>query len=705
MGTERKSLTVNELFSGIGAQYRGIQETGVYACKVNCTSEIDATAIIGYATLHCGLTLQLLENYTYPEHSTMCDELNKLGVQKKVSEPTDWHKVQDIAYVRKVWLSCKLSKNCGDISKVEALSEADLWTYSFPCFPMGTLVYTIDGYKPIEELSVGSFVLTHKGRYRKVTHTSVNMTDALYTLSLRNGESLKTTERHPFYVKENDRAEPKWVYAAEIQPGWFVATPLTQSEGIPEIPLDLIFSKELCQFFAYYVRYGLPTTEDKVTLYNVGTDMSYILNCLNWLGVQHRVFDDNVSVEKQGLGTFCTEFGKDFSNRHLTRYIMNLPLQYLRSFLSAFLRSEKPVQSRILAYDISACIHNAYQRCCSVVACANTYYVKDTVGVVFDTGAYLWREIDGVAKNECSCPVYNLTVSDDNTYVVQNIAVHNCQDLSGIGKQEGIKQGTRSGLLLEVGRLLQTAKVQGILPKYLLMENVPNLLRRKHIEAYKRWLLFLDELGYDTYTKVISGIDCNVPQNRRRCFGISVLRGTLKKPYEFPESLPLQRHLCDLLENLPTEYRINVLSMLRCSLKNKKAGNGFCFTVHNPSKAYIANTITTKAGGRVTDNFVFVEDYNTDTKVSMNDLLSEHNIPIETLAEVPVRKLSPTECFRLMGFKDADVCKLRQQGICDTDLYKLAGNSIIVDCISFIMKQLYLIQSGGYENREDIDDI
>lgn len=76
-----------------------------------------------------------------------------------------------------------------------------------------------------------------------------------------------------------------------------------------------------------------------------------------------------------------------------------------------------------------------------------------------------------------------------------------CQDISVAGKQEGIKEGTRSGLLYEVERLLEVSEK----PKYLLLENVKNLVGKGHKADFDKWLNRLEEMGYNNYWKVLNG--------------------------------------------------------------------------------------------------------------------------------------------------------------------------------------------------------
>lgn len=116
-----------------------------------------------------------------------------------------------------------------------------------------------------------------------------------------------------------------------------------------------------------------------------------------------------------------------------------------------------------------------------------------------------------------------------------------CTDLSLAGKQEGMAKGsgTRSGLLWEVERLLNEIDE---LPQVLLMENVPQVI----CEDFFEWCRFLENKGYKNYYKLMNSKNYGVPQNRNRCFMVSLLGDYL---YEFPAPFPLKKRLKDVLED------------------------------------------------------------------------------------------------------------------------------------------------------------
>ena len=239
-----------------------------------------------------------------------------------------------------------------------------------------------------------------------------------------------------------------------------------------------------------------------------------------------------------------------------------------------------------------------------------------------------------------------------------------CTDISVAGEQKGISKDTRSGLLLEVERLLLKAKENGTLPKYLLLENVKNLVGKKFIKDFERWLSFLNSLGYYSNWEVLNAKDYGIPQNRERVFVVSSLENI---HYVFPKKQELKSKMKDLLEeHVPEKYYLSE-KYLKC-FSDMKNRNGFIrgerFNPRKLEDCNIAFAITTRAGDRATDNFIKTGE--------------------------KIRKLTPLEVWRLMGFSDNDFYAAKSTGISDAQLYKQAGNSIVVTVLEAIFRQLLL---------------
>ena len=248
-----------------------------------------------------------------------------------------------------------------------------------------------------------------------------------------------------------------------------------------------------------------------------------------------------------------------------------------------------------------------------------------------------------------------------------------CQDLSILGKQKGISKGTRSGLLLEVERLLLKAKENKTLPKYLLLENVKNLVGKKFIKDFEKWLNFLNSLGYYSNWDVLNAKDYGIPQNRERVFVVSSLDNIY---YKFPKPLELKSKMKDLLEEKVEEKYYLSEKAIRC-LSDNKNRNGFIrsekFNPRKLEECKTAFSITTRAGERATDNFI-IQKGRGFNKGGIKKIIpaitssswQENNL----LNDTRIRKLTPLECWRLMGFRDLDYYAAKSSGISDTQLYK-----------------------------------
>lgn len=147
-----------------------------------------------------------------------------------------------------------------------------------------------------------------------------------------------------------------------------------------------------------------------------------------------------------------------------------------------------------------------------------------------------------------------------------------CQDISVAGKGAGIKEGTRSGLLFEVERLLRVALEKGTLPKYLLLENVKNLVSKKFKADFDKWLDYLAELGYTNYWKVLNAKDYGIPQNRERVFCVSI-RGK-HEPFVFPKPKELTIRLRDMIDEMVDEKfylkESTIRSILRSTFNSRR---------------------------------------------------------------------------------------------------------------------------------------
>ena len=252
----------------------------------------------------------------------------------------------------------------------------------------------------------------------------------------------------------------------------------------------------------------------------------------------------------------------------------------------------------------------------------------------------------------------NFGIVDTNYYTYVMTYSFPCQDLSLAGKQAGMEKGsgTRSGMLWEVERILDEMSIKGKegLPQVLLMENVPEVIGSNNIKHFAKWLEKLESLGYHCYWQVLNAKDYGVPQNRERCFMVSILGDYW---YEFPKKQKELNH--NWVDNKSKHYYFTENDL-------RKISNWKTFEKPlNDIKKYGDIIPTLVARGQISNASMVIFD---DGKGKRN--------------------LSPKECFRLMGVRDADFDNIAQNQS-NASLYHLAGDSIVVNVLMAIFKNMF----------------
>lgn len=239
-----------------------------------------------------------------------------------------------------------------------------------------------------------------------------------------------------------------------------------------------------------------------------------------------------------------------------------------------------------------------------------------------------------------------------------------CQDISIAGEQKGVKEGeTRSGLYYEGLRILKEKK-----PTLSIIENVKNLTGKKFKTEFEQILKDLDEAGYNTYWKVLNAKDYGILQDRERVFIVSIRKDIDNGKFEFPNKCNNNITFKDFLDkkvhdkyyksniflskNKYENFKYNKLSVI------KLIDNGDRITHRCDGLIY-----TLTASGRNCGNNQYICDIG--------------------------RVLTPFESFKFMGFDYLDCEKCMNNGISDTQLYKQAGNSIVVDVLYYILLEIY----------------
>lgn len=178
-----------------------------------------------------------------------------------------------------------------------------------------------------------------------------------------------------------------------------------------------------------------------------------------------------------------------------------------------------------------------------------------------------------------------------------------CQAMSMAGKRAGMVEGsgTTSSLGWEIIRILRECGEDGAMPRVLVMENVPQVHDFKNGREFRRMRDALTELGYANRYKDMNAKDYGVPQNRARCFMVSVLGLGEDEEIRFPEPIPLPKVLKDYAEkSVPDKYCLSD-AMLKFFLRHSEE-SGFTFRPLT-AESSVSRTVCARVPDGTTDNY------------------------------------------------------------------------------------------------------
>lgn len=326
----------------------------------------------------------------------------------------------------------------------------------------------------------------------------------------------------------------------------------------------------------------------------------------------------------------------------------------------------------------------------------------EKVGIPFDLVG--WSEIDknAITAHNALFPQYKDRNYGDITKIdwcnVPDFDLFTysspCQDFSIAGKMRGGQEnsGTRSSLLWVCREAIRIKR-----PKMCILENVDNLVSVKFYPLFREWEQVLAGMGYCNYVKVINAVDAGIPQNRKRVFLVSIL--DQDRYFEFPapkEDVICLNRLLENDDNVDKRYYIDERRLR--------------IIVHHGDMVYVKDN--TLAGYKeVLPGGVF--DTNYLNSLSRRGRVKGGGMICPTLTasnsqailryikgkdgRSRFRRLTERECFRLQGVNDSQFNLIQASGVSSTQQYTMAGNSICVDVLEGIFKNLIL----GCEKPED----
>lgn len=511
-----------DFFAGIGGFRRGMELAG-HECVGFC--EFDKFATASYISMHL---------LTEEQRKTLED----IPIKKRQKE------ILKEEYRNGEWYA-------NDIRRVYAgdIPKADCWCFGFPCFAKGTYILTEKGYIPIEDVSVGDKVLTHKGRWRKVTATMRRDGARLWDVNGFGILPTRTTAEHPYYVTKPDQPM-EFKKVEQLDDSWYstMVLPDAESDG---------YSKEMWWIIGRYLADGWRVErKDRPSggriVFAISDDKRAEFEQRLREAKLHGTYTKERTCGKyhvcnNQLYEYLEKFGKYAHGKRIPREALCLPREKAKYFFDGYMSGDgrndrEEATSTSAALILGMCI--IAQRLGKSVPAV--YYTRRDEKCVIqgrecrqrDTytfrissksvkghyrARYVCRELYQPTESDDFGTVYNISVEEDNSYVANGAIVHNCQDISVAGKQAGF-QGNRSSLFFRVMYLVRQLEEENK-PTYLFIENVKNLLSVNGGWDFARLLIEMERGGYDAEWQVLNSKDFGVPQNRERCFIVGHLRG------------------------------------------------------------------------------------------------------------------------------------------------------------------------------------
>lgn len=439
----------------------------------------------------------------------------------------------------------------GDITSlnIERIPDFDILCAGFPCFVKDTRVLTNVGYKKIQDVGLDDLLMTHTGLFQEIINTQKKVyTGMLFNIKAEcRPYSVICTPEHPFYTREKRKLwsnvsrqyqchfeNPKWVTAKDFTSDTYIGMKVNEKETFPLFSINqqlvTLDDMDMWYMMGYFLGNGWINKSNKQIFFVVKNQ------CV--LAKLERV----LSLVKQGdkftcsndiwwniLGHFCGG-GEKSSERVfklvpekvlercpdiIPEWVQDAPVDCIQEFIEGY----KVTNSlTTVSIDIAYGLQRLYLKCgsvCSISKCLpkSTYKLSigEKRGVYIDNG-YAWFRATTTAIDQSDEDVYNFQVETDNSYIVENTIVHNCQPFSKAGKQEGFGD-ERGNLFFSIRDIIKLKR-----PEYILMENVRNLVSHDNGNTWKVMYKELTQLKYKTYDPpvILNALQFGVAQNRER---------------------------------------------------------------------------------------------------------------------------------------------------------------------------------------------
>jgi len=409
----------------------------------------------------------------------------------------------------------------------------------YPCFVAGTIICTKRGHIPIEQVAVGDFVLTHKGRWRPVTARMGKSDAPVRQIKAQGVPGVVCTDEHPFYVEGGE---------------WVAAQHLGRGERVGQVLPPVIADDRSSEFWWVIGRYladgwrqWSPSQRSRrrgrISICCARHEADELGARIAAAGFRAYRNEERTTtrfaITRHDLYKFCGQFGEGASGKYLPGWVLGLDAERARALCEGYFsgdgyRYQNPrgegggwrvtTVSRGLALSFAALAQRAFGVVASIrhykggsertsiegrdVAQRDQYFLvvpdRNRSGRV--DGDYAWKLVR--SNQPCgTADVFNIAVEEDESYVADGAIVHNCQPFSAAGQRKG--EDDERHLWPDVARIIREVE-----PRWVFLENVSG-----HVSlGLETVLRELWDMGWTPATGIFSAGETGAPHERQRVF-------------------------------------------------------------------------------------------------------------------------------------------------------------------------------------------
>jgi DNA (cytosine-5)-methyltransferase 1 len=431
--------------------------------------------------------------------------------------------------------------NVKDIDE-KTMEDFDIICGGFPCFIARTQTLTNNGYKNIEDVELTDKLLTHTGKFQNILNLQRKIYDGcMYDFEIKHHPKLITaTQDHPFYIREQKKqwnsliknydylyGEPEWKIASKLTMNDYFGMIINNKEIIPEFTFKNIINEDKTE----QIHIKLDNLEDWFVIGNLVGNGWIEDNCKKFESPSTFIWDN-----------ILKKFGKLPHEKLIPEWVQDAPKEFIQEFINGYMKSQcciidKVVQITTISQNMAYGLQRLYLKLghifsvCKIIQpkthmteCINRYTYcirgvlhKEQSITSFIEDNYVWYAPVKIIKREITkTEVYNFEVETDNSYIVENICVHNCQAFSNGGKKKCFED--QRGLLFD--EIIRIAKFKQ--PKFMFLENVKHILKVSNGEVIEYIKSKIANIGYKLQLFKISPHNFGIPQQRERIYFVCI---------------------------------------------------------------------------------------------------------------------------------------------------------------------------------------